>query len=325
LDKRFVQMRVFPAFCRLALLLFALSCRGAKQQRPQPGDAAAELSEAGDVQRAANSVIPSLAVAASQIAAAVNPSGLAPYDGQTGRLEGTVYVDGANAPERPLDFSKCPSGKTVHGPLFRSEGSAAKRPLLDAIVGVTGYANAYIPASAGAVVVEIHECALNQRTFVLTLGQGIDVFNREPPLPNNFFALDLTLAPGQALMIAAPRGEPTHLYPQSVGHDVLADKMGRAYLSADIFVTRQPLNAVSRAGGKYRIDSIPVGTLQASAMHPALGGTSSVSKRDGASDIVQAATIVIRAGEATFQDFVLSYQNDTAATPRAHAPVVIPR
>jgi hypothetical protein len=253
-------------------------------------------------------------VGSAQIAAAVNPAELPVYAGATGTLEGTVYVEGEAAPLRSFEFSRCARAREMFAPLFRSEGIAPqRRPLLDAVVGITGYAEAYIPASAAAIRVEIKDCILNQRTFVLTFGQALEVFNREPARPDKFYALDLTRSPGQALMVVPPQGEPTHVYPRLLGHDVLTDKMDHPYMTADIYVTRQPLNAVTTAGGRYRIEGVPVGDLQASAFHPAFAGIQTPAKPRDASARSMGEPVTIRAGEITRHDLVLRYDRGAEA------------
>ncbi len=269
------------------------------------------------------------ALPTAEIQAFVNPSGLPPYTGPTGVLEGTVYVAGDDPLPIPgLDFSKCPAAKAVHGDVFRQgpRGEGGKRPLLDAVVGVTGYRDAYIPVPRQPVVVEIKDCAFSARTVLVTFGQRLDIANRETSTEDHFYAINLTRGVKGALMVAPPGGEAVHLYPKVPGRDVLSDNMGRTFLTADVFVTRHPLNAVSGAGGKYRIEGVPVGTMRATAFHPAFPDANQKHVAADAGLEAFGEPVEIKEGKVTTYDVVLTYKRPptaslpTAATSAPSAP-----
>ncbi len=290
-------------------------------------DAASTNSSATASVAPAPTVAPALPTA--EIQAFVNPVGLPPYAGPTGVLEGTVYVAGDEPLPLPgLDFSKCPSAKAVHGNVFREAPrvEGGKRPLLDAVVGVTGYKDAYIPAPRQPVVVDIKDCAFSARTVLVTFGQRLDIANRETTTQDHFYAINLSRGVKGALMVAPPGGEAVHLYPKMPGRDLLSDNMGRSFLTADVFVTRHPLNAVSGAGGKYRIEGIPVGSMRATAFHPAFADANQKHVSADAGAEAFGEPVEIKDGKVTTYDVVLTYKRPptaslpTAATSAPSAP-----
>jgi hypothetical protein len=250
------------------------------------------------------SVMPS-----SKVLAVTNPAGLPVYSGPTGTLEGVVYVEGAPAPDRQgVDFTSCPAGKDIHGKLFRDQAVAeGKRALLDAVVGITGYKDVYVPATSEAVQVEIRNCGFEPRTVVLSLGQRLDVLNREAPSKDKFFAPDLSTGAIKVLNLAAPGGDPVHLYPSEVGRVMLVDQMNHTYMSADVFVGAHALATVTRAGGFYRITGVPIGKLNVTAFHPAFRNANAKAKVEAGIEAF-AEPIEIRANAITAYNPVLRYQ-----------------
>jgi hypothetical protein len=242
----------------------------------------------------------------------VNPLNLPVYSGPTGSIEGRVFVEGDAAPERPdLDFSKCPEAKEAYSKLFRDEApapKASKRPLLDAVVGITGYRNAYIPSRGEAVTVEIQKCGFLARTIVLTLGQRLDVLNRDAISADRFFAPDLVAAPTSVLRIAAPGGDAVKLYPKTLAHELLVDKMNRKHMRADVYVLANPLTTVTTAGGRYRIDGVPVGKMNATVFHPTFVDSSPNRPADAGTNTEASALVTIEAGKVTNYDAVLTFK-----------------
>jgi hypothetical protein len=259
----------------------------------------------------------------ANVLAVVNPEGLPKYAGPTGTLVGNVYVTGDAPPTQSFDYKRCNDARRaeeMYGKLFREEALDGKRALLDAVVGVIGYGDAYIPAPQEPVRVEIKNCALSARTYLLTFGQSLNIFNLEAPKKTNFFAVDLQAGAGPALMVAPPQGEPTNVRPRKVGHDLLVDKMDRPFLVADVFVTRHPLHAVTRAAGAYRISGIPVGELQAMAFHPAFGDagrTQAPADASASREAPQGQPVTIKANETTRLDFVLTYRRGVSDRKKA--------
>jgi hypothetical protein len=198
------------------------------------------------------------------VSAAVNPKGEAPYSGPTGTIAGTITVSGDPAPDMPEAISKipadCESAKDTYGKLFR-EGPG--RGLADVVVGVTGYAG-YLPEDTPAEIADASGCAWNARTYVLTFGQSLDVRSRDsrPYVP------DLMGARLKAQLVAMPRGDAIHLYPEQPGRFQLVDSM-RLFMLADVLVVKFPTHAVTGLDGRFVIPHVPVGKVSVSALLPA--------------------------------------------------------
>jgi hypothetical protein len=131
------------------------------------------------------------------------------------------------------------------------------------VVGVTGYGG-YLPEETPAEVADANGCAWNARTYVMTFGQSLDVRSRDsrPYVP------DLLGARLKAQLVAMPRGEPIHLYPEQPGRYQLMDSM-RIFMLADVLVVKFPTHAVSGADGRFVIPHVPVGKVTVSALLPA--------------------------------------------------------
>jgi hypothetical protein len=250
------------SFVALLALATSAGCKRTQQQvSPVPSTTVAASATTKDDAEPAPSVMPR-----AKVLAIINPEGLPEYTGKTGTLEGHIYVEGDPAPDRKdVDYSACPAAKERTGKLFREQNVGGTRALLDAVIGVTGYRDAYIPSRKEAQVVEIKDCVFTRRTVVLTLGERLDILNRERPAKENFFAPDLAGNPTKVLRLATPGGDAVHLYPKQITRDRLVDKMNHKYMSADVFVGAQPLNAVSVEGGAYRIEGVPVGRMSVTA------------------------------------------------------------
>jgi hypothetical protein len=198
------------------------------------------------------------------VSAAVNPKGEAPYTGPTGTIGGIITVSGDDAPDMPEVVAKipadCPTATDTYGKLFR-EGPG--RGLADVIVGVTGYAG-YLPEETPAEIADANGCSWNARTYVLTFGQSLDVRSRDsrPYVP------DLLGARLKAQLVAMPRGEPIHLYPEQPGRYQLIDSM-RIFMLADVLVVKFPTHAVTGVDGHFVIPHVPVGKVTVSALLPA--------------------------------------------------------
>ncbi|HEX7453516.1 MAG TPA: carboxypeptidase-like regulatory domain-containing protein [Polyangiaceae bacterium] len=198
------------------------------------------------------------------VSAAVNPKGEVPYAGPTGTIGGIITVSGDAAPDMPEITAKipadCDAAKETYGKLFR-EGPG--RGLADVVVGVTGYAG-YLPEDAPAEIADATGCAWNSRTYVLTFGQSLDVRSRDsrPYVP------DLMGARLKAQLVAMPRGDAIHLYPEQPGRFQLVDSM-RIFMLADVLVVKFPTHAVTGLDGRFVIPHVPVGKVSVSALLPA--------------------------------------------------------
>ena len=236
----------------------ALALGGCKSKKSNP-----EPVTVGSVKLPAP-IASSLPIDPKIVSGAVNANGEAPYTGPTGTIGGLVTVTGDPAPDMPEAVAAipadCASAKDTYGKLFR-EG--AGRGLADVVVGVTGYSG-YVPEEVPAQIADASGCAWNARTYVLTFGQSLDVRSRDsrPYVP------DLMGAKLKAQLVALPRGEPIHLYPEQPGRYQLTDSM-RLFMLADVLVVKFPTHAVTGLDGRYTIPRVPVGKVKVSALLPA--------------------------------------------------------
>jgi len=240
------------------LLVSGLLALGACKGKPSP-----EPVAVGSVSLPAP-IASSLPIDPKIVSAAVNAKGEAPYTGPTGTISGLITVSGDPPPDMPEAIasipSDCAAAKDTYGKLFR-EG--AGRALADVVVGVTGYAG-YLPEDAPGQFADANGCAWNARTYVLTFGQSLDVRSRDsrPYVP------DLMGAKLKAQLVALPRGDAIHLYPERPGRYQLTDSM-RLFMLAEVIVVKFPTHAVTGLDGRYVIPRVPVGKVKVSALLPA--------------------------------------------------------
>jgi hypothetical protein len=246
--------------CAWALVLLCLALHGCKD-KPSPAPDAAPTP-------AGSSALPIAPVNATplpsaSVAAVLGADRLPPYTGPTGSIEGTVFVTGDRAPDVQGDFSKCPEGAKTYDKLFR-EGSpddskGGARPLIDALVGVTGYSGYYVAEKNEAKLATIEQCAFTRRTIDLTFGQRLDIANKTPRM---MYAPALSGVTTPALMVAPPTGEPIHLYPPKPGYFRLTDRLNpTSGPTADVYVLLHPLHTVTDLAGHFRLDGVPVGKV----------------------------------------------------------------
>lgn len=292
----------------LALVLSSTGCGGCgAEPDTTAADAATPSSNDGGLRAESRQPTP---LAPSVVAKRLNPSNLPVYDGQTAILEGNVYVRGPAAPQ--LDPPKTSTCKNLLDYRLFREGPAdanGRRPLADAIVGVTGY-NAFVPPKGDAVEVSVRDCMFDRRTVVLTLGQRIEVKNTEPLNSGVFYMPKLTKGAAPTDMVVAP-GNSVKLYMNEPGRALMVDGMAHGHLYADVFVSLSALHIVTDKNGHFVLPGIPVGDLEVSVMHPAF-------------DVGQVKTkLTFKPGETTHHDFEVTYVpkavGDAGATGAAHA------
>ena len=222
-----------------------------------------------------------------QIRKVTNPTGLAPYAGPTGSVEGTITVRGGEPPRVEADFSRCPDGAGAYGTQYRVGAPGAEagtHELADAIVAITGY-EGFIAPKTDYVSISFEGCAYDRRTVLLTYGQRVEVLNRSK---KQLITPDIDGVPVISLRIAAPQSiAPVKLYPPGVGRFRLIDRGVLKYVSEDVYVLRQPLHSASDLKGHYRIDGIPVGKATVNVAHPAFSG-------DSAKEVQIAPNVVLR-------------------------------
>ncbi len=257
-------MRLYAAWIAtvVAASLSGVGC--SRGSTPAPAPAA---SDGGAAASARPSAPPnSLPLPSASVEAVVNPEHLPVYTGPTGSVEGTVLIEGPQAPDIPeLDFRTCPAGIDEYGKLFRSGSPRpdGKRPLADAVVVIVGYGGYYLPdKSPVEQAVVTAGCGYTTRSIAMTYGQRLDVVNDS----KYAFAPHLSGIFQPAVMIAPPgrNGDAVKLYPPKAGHYLLLDTM-QSFVREDLFVLRQPLHAVTDLAGHFRIDGVPVAKLAASA------------------------------------------------------------
>lgn len=257
-------------------------------------------------------------IPSAAVMAAVNPKGLPPYSGPTGGVEGTIYVTGdAAPPTMGVSFDGCPDAAKVYGKQFR-EGAAlpdGRRPLADAMVGITGYSGFYVPEGKESQKITIESCAYSQRTIVLTLGQALDVQN----LTGDIYAPELENEPAPALMMAAPKSDPVRLYPSKIGRYRVIERTSHKWIEADLFVIGHPLHAVTDLTGHYRIDGVPVGKLKVGAIHPYI-----VSSADGGQQDDVSKEIDVQPGVIAKVDLVIPYAKIAPRPPSLDRKPVLP-
>ena len=235
--------------------------------RPASGDGATALADAAPKPGPVNA----LPLPKDVVEKTVNPNHLPEYKGPVGVVEGTVYVTGDAAP--PMmgkNFDRCPAAADVYSKTFR-EGPRlpnGSRVLADAVLGVTGYAGYIVAEKQPAKSIIIHNCAFSSRSIDMTFGQSLEVKNDGGGGP--MFAPDFENQASPAIMIATPGGDPVKLYPKQPGRYRLIDRVGNAWLEADVFVSVTALHTVSDTKGHYRIEGVPVGKLKVNAWHPAI-------------------------------------------------------
>ncbi len=310
-------MRSFWGPIAILVGTFATGCGGCGQDKPAPiptenADAATEATAL-----AASQGLTVLPVPSASVLKMLNPGDLPVYSGQTGSMEGDVFVTGDPAPpEMGKSFERCPEAAAMYSKQFRDGPPRAdgSRPLADAMVAVqllgTGI---FVPEKNEAQLVTIDQCSYSARTFVLTYGQRLDVKNLAAPATKKIYAPTFENAPDPALMIATPGSDPVHLYPKVIGRYRLVDRIKNDWMEADVFVIGHPLHAVSNAVGHYRLDGVPVGKRTVNFFHPVIPG-------EGVNKDVE-----VRTGVVQKLDVVLSYAKPKAVPQKdAGHQVVLP-
>jgi hypothetical protein len=254
---RTVLVRFELAAAGLIGLIAALALVGCK------GKSSSEAVVVGSATLPA-AIASSLPIDPKLVSAVVNPKGEAPYSGPTGTIRGVVSASGDEPPPVEEILARipadCPAAKAFYGKLFR-EGPA--RSLADVVIGVTGYAG-YLPEDTPSQKADAAGCAWNARTYVLTFGQSLDVRSRDsrPYVP------DLVGAMLKAQLVALPRGDAIHLYPEHAGRYELTDSM-RLFMLAEVLVVKFPTHAVTGLDGSFVVPRVPVGKVTVSALLPA--------------------------------------------------------
>jgi len=249
----------------VAVLVFGVGCSRSTAS-PAGGAAASSASASAGVDD------PTTPIPPASVDAYRNPMRLPEYTGPTGSVEGTITITGDPPPDvTDKDFHKCPAARAVYGKLFRAGAPLAdgSRPLADALVAVIGYQGYYVPEHRPSRLVTIQNCAFDTRTVDMTIGQPLEVANKD----REMFGPALSQAPTYALMVAPPGGDPVRLYPTKPAYYTLIDKLGHDYMTADVYALMYPLHAVSGLDGHYRIDGVPVGTMRLDGRLPAIKQT----------------------------------------------------
>jgi hypothetical protein len=117
---------------------------------------------------------------------------------------------------------------------------------------------------------------------------------------------DLIGASLQAQLVALPRGDAIHLYPEHAGRYELTDSM-RLFMLAEVLVVKFPTHAVTGLDGQFVIPRVPVGKVNVSALLPAT--------------LAQASKEVeVHAGESVEVKFELSFDRAAGEAARKGKP-----
>jgi len=235
----------------------ALEAQAAPSAPPpsgQQGPTAAEFAEKAMKERA------------QAVARAVNPDGLPPYSGPVGTIRGRVLIQGDPPPaaepsKDPIPSEGCQRAHELYGKLFRRgpEGTLA-----DALVTVTEY-KGFLPSVGEAIRVEAKGCAWNSRTFAMTFGQRLDIYN----LDSQGYIPRLEGVPVGAFRLALPNGSPVPLFVPKPGQYTLVEQV-RDYMRADVFVLQYPTARVTELDGRFELEGIPAGEVRVTAYLPVL-------------------------------------------------------
>jgi len=198
---------------------------------------------------------------------------------------------------------------SVEGTIFvwDDEAHTKEHPLDDAVVALTNYSGP-APEPAPAKRIVFTNDGFPMRTVTMTFGQRLDIVNASDRVLGPSF----DQAPMPALMVAPPAGaqggtsDPIALHPPHPGYFTLRDRMGNDGMRLDVYVLLHPLHTVSAAGGRYRIDGAPAGTMTVNARFASLGEAS--------------ATVQVTSG-TTHADLHLDYRPKITRAP-ASAPVI---
>lgn len=205
----------------------------------------------------------------SEQAASASSTATATSDAtRVGSVRGIVRIRGDESPLMPkaaqIPVGQCFAAHKMHSKVFRRGANDAAA---DVLVAVTEY-SADVPRPTTPVEVRMEDCALSQRTIVMTPGQQIHARNTGivAAIPH------LQGAPQAALVVAVPGGAPIVLTPIKPGRYLLVDS-SHEYATADVFVLNYPTADVTDEEGKFEITGVPVGDVKLSARLPDAGLT----------------------------------------------------
>lgn len=175
-------------------------------------------------------------------------------------MRGVVRIVGDESPLMPkadqIPVGHCFAAHQMHSKVFRKAPDGA---VADVLVAVTEY-EGELPLPKTPVEVTMADCALSQRTIVLTPGREIHAKNIGvvAAMP------ELIGAPQAALVVAVPGGDPIVLTPLRAGRYMLVDA-SHDYATADVFVLNFPTADVTDEAGAFEITGVPAGEVRLSA------------------------------------------------------------
>lgn len=300
------------------LMVATLGCQSSKDRAPS-GAASASASAASAASAApsgaggtgggpsgeeARKLLAALP-AAEVVQPVVNPGGLAPYQGETGVVEGVVRSVGDLPPTVPSVLAKiesdCQAARDTFGHAVR-EG--AGRTLADVLVAVTEY-KGYVPPESDRVELPAEGCAFASRTVAVTFGQALRIVgkDRKPYVP------EILGMPMPAQLFVIPSSPILDLAPRKPGRFRLLDSL-RLYNISELFVLPFSTHAVTGLDGKFHIGRIPVGKARVSVLHPVTGAT-------------EEREIEVTSGRPVVVEFALPlkaavFENAVAAEPGAN-------
>lgn len=188
---------------------------------------------------------------------------LEPYQGPTGFVHGTIRIKGDAPPEVKHSYAAACAGDAaaMYGKLFRV---GQDRALADAIVAVTKY-KGFVPPKSPIVPITITRCAYSTRSIAMTDGQHLEIKNLDA-LTSYLPRLDGARMP--ATIVAVPGGDPVKIHSRGYGRYWLRDDLARPFMVAHVFHFHYGTTSVTGLDGKYRIEGVPTGKAEVSAMLP---------------------------------------------------------
>lgn len=295
-DSRILRaVRGGVGLCGLTTALAFTACQ--KPQEPTPPAVSTPVRDAGTAGTAARDVAP-IPVDAS--------------DGPTGTLEGTVTLTGPIPQAQPITLDAATTrraGCAESAREFYARPFGLASPGLMPAALVTIDARSRNPPPARRRYANFHDCHIEPRLLVMSLNDELRLHAETSQ--HHFPKVD---GMGATIAQLLQRSEDQVKQLQRPGRYILHSVNFPNWVQTPLLVTPNWFYDQTDAGGRYRIEHVPVGTYPVHAWFP---GTTTA---DG--------TITIRPNEVTHQDFALtplpSSQVRAPQAPPVDAGPIIP-
>jgi len=231
------------------------------------------------------------------------PLGVVAYDGgpvaDGGTISGRVRVLGEVTTLPPQPVYKHPEecGKSITDERMVVGADGA---LQNVVVAVEGIERGK-PLPTGPVVIDNHHCAFVPHVLTASLGQTLQLVNKDPFLHDAHAWLgDRTL-----FNLAIPRGRTVRTQLRDAGLIHVNCNVRHTWMHAYLFVATHPYHTVTGADGRFTLTDVPAGTHHLRVWHEMLGS----AERD----------VVVRPGEIAEVDLGLA-----AVAPSGTEPPEVP-